>query len=129
MMMATALARLTEKAFFNCGSTDSSDRPRRPRLPDCEITPLNRTTGTTDLRRRQNIILDKSPISPISLHLASLPITPCRSRIADHPLSIINSQSRLDPAGRMHHIQTFTIHNAAGCFGKAAIIIMHDKPG
>ena len=115
MMMATALARLTEKAFFNCGSTDSSDRPRRPRLPDCEITPLNRTTGTTDLRRRQNIILDKSPISPISLHLASLPITPC--------------QSRLDPAGRMHHIQTFTIHNAASGFGKAAIIIMHDKTG
>ena len=114
-MMATALARLTEKAFFNCGSTDSSDRPRRPRLPDCEITPLKRTTGTTDLRRRQNIILDKSPISPISLHLALL--------------AIILWQSRLDPAGRVHHVETFTIHNAASGFGKAAIIIMHDKTG
>ena len=129
MMMATALARLTEKAFFNCGSTDSSDRPRRPRLPDCEITPLKRTTGTTDLRRRQNIILDKSPISPISLHLASLPITTLPITLCQSPLAIIHWQSRLDPAGRMHHIQTFTIHNAASGFGKAAIIIMHDKTG
>jgi hypothetical protein len=95
MMMATALARLTEKAFFNCDSTVSSDRPRRPRLPDCEITPLKRTTGTTDLRRRQNIILDRSPILPISLHLASLPITHCRSRIADHALPIIHFRSSI----------------------------------
>jgi hypothetical protein len=46
------LAERTEKAFFNRGSIDSSDNPRRRDGAD-EITPDRRTTGTTDFFLRQ----------------------------------------------------------------------------
>jgi hypothetical protein len=60
MINATAFAFLTEKAFLNCGSAPSSDRPRR-KLPPAEITPDKRTTGTIGLALRQKTKNDAKP--------------------------------------------------------------------